>query len=106
MRKLTFKCAITCGLTPFIDLQQKSVEPHQNGSIWSGSLAVDVDETLNIAITVTGINGSPWTVEIMIGCPGGCLARSRFGVCGPIVCTTKERLRDSTGTSALAAQSK
>jgi hypothetical protein len=36
----------------------------------------------------------------------GCFARSRFGVCGPGVCTTKERLRDSTGTSALAAQSK
>ena len=34
----------------------------------------------------------------------GCLACPRFGVCGPVVCSTKERLRDSTGSSALAAQ--
>ncbi len=30
---------------------------------------------------------------------------SRLVVCGPLVCCTKERLRDSTGSSALAAQS-
>ena len=30
----------------------------------------------------------------------GCLAWPVFDVCGPIVCSTKERLRDSTGSSA------
>jgi len=34
-----------------------------------------------------------------------CLAWSRFSVCGPVVRDTEERLRDSTGASALAAQS-
>jgi hypothetical protein len=82
MRKLTFKCVITSGLTPFIDLQQKSVALSQNGATWSGSLAVDVDDTLNIAVTVSGINGSPWTVDITIDCPGGSPAKifSRNGV--------------------------
>ena len=44
MRKLTFKCAVTSGLTPFLDLQQQSVALSQNGNAWSGSLAVEVDE--------------------------------------------------------------
>jgi len=71
MRKLSFKCAITGGVTPFIDLQQQSVALRQNGSTWSGSLTVDVDDTLNVAVTMNGINGSPWTVDITIECPGG-----------------------------------
>jgi hypothetical protein len=74
-RKLTFKCVITSGLTPFIDLQQQSVALQQNGNSWSGSLAVDVDDTLNLAVTVNGINGSPWTVDITIDCPGGSPAK-------------------------------
>jgi hypothetical protein len=81
MRKLTFKCTITSGLTPFIDLQQQAVALHQNGNIWSGSLGVDVDDTLNIAVTVSGVNGSPWTVDVTIDCPGGSPAKifSRSG---------------------------
>jgi hypothetical protein len=75
MRKLTFKCTITSGLTPFIDLQTQPVALHQNGNVWSGSLAVEVDDTLNIAVTVTGIEGSPWAVDITIDCPGGSPAK-------------------------------
>jgi hypothetical protein len=75
MRKLTFKCAVTSGLTPFLDLQQQSVALSQNGNAWSGSLAVEVDDTLSIAVTVSGVTGSPWTVDITIGCPGGSPAK-------------------------------
>jgi hypothetical protein len=70
MRNLTFKCTITSGLTPFIDLQKHSVPLRQNGNIWSGSFAVDVDDTLNIAATVSGVVDSPWSVDITIDCPG------------------------------------
>lgn len=75
MRKLTFKCVVTSGLTPFLDLQQRSVALQQNGNTWSGSLAVDVNDTLNIAVTVNGINGSPWAVDITIDCPSGSPAK-------------------------------
>ena len=75
MRKLTFKCVITSGMTPFIDLQQKPVALQQNGNTWSGSLPVDVDDTLNLAVSVNGINGSSWTVDITIDCPGGSPAK-------------------------------
>ena len=74
-RKLTFKCAITSGLTPFIDLQRQPVALRQNGNTWSGSLAVDVDDALNMAVTVNGVNGSPWTVDITIDCSGGSPAK-------------------------------
>ena len=40
-------------------------------------------------------------VRRMAGCPSW----SRFGVCRPVVCSTKERLRGSTGSSAITAQS-
>jgi hypothetical protein len=81
MRKLTFKCTLTSGLTPFIDLQKHSVPLHQSGNIWSGNLAVDVDDTLNIAVTVSGITDSPWSVDITIDCPSGTPAKifSRSG---------------------------
>lgn len=75
MRTLMFKCAITSGLTPFVDLQQRPVALHQNGNSWSGSLAVDVEDTLNIAVTVNGITGSPWKVDITIDCPDGSPAK-------------------------------
>jgi hypothetical protein len=81
LRKLTFKCAITSGLTPFINLQNQSVSLRQNGNVWTGSLAVDLDSLLNIAVTVSGINYSPWSVDITIDCPGGTPAKifSRSG---------------------------
>lgn len=75
MRKLTFKCTVTSGLTPFIDLQKKPVPLQQNGNIWTGSVTVDVDDTLNIAVTVSGIVGSPWSVDVTIDCPGGSPAK-------------------------------
>jgi len=75
MRKLTFQCSIASGLTPFIDIQQQSVALHQNGNTWSGSRAVNVEDKLDIAVTVSGINGSPWTVDITIDCPGGSAAK-------------------------------
>jgi hypothetical protein len=71
MRKLVFKCTIISGPTPFIDLQQQPVALHQNGNIWSGSLTVDIDDVLSIAATVSGVNGSPWAVDITVDCPGG-----------------------------------
>src|SRR5580692_9823830 len=40
-------------------------------------------------------------VRRMAGCPSW----SRFGIYGPVVCSTKERLRCSTGSSAITAQS-
>lgn len=81
MRRLTFKCTITSGLTPFISLQQQPVALRQNGNIWSGSLAVDVGDTLNIAATLSGITDSPWSVDITIECPGASPAKifSRSG---------------------------
>jgi hypothetical protein len=75
MSKLTFKCAITGGLTPVMTLQGQPVALRQNGNTWSGSLAMGAGSTLNIAVTVTGINGSPWTVDITIDCPGGSPAK-------------------------------
>jgi hypothetical protein len=75
MSKLSFKCAITCGFTPVMTLQGQPVALRQNGNAWSGSLAVDAGGTLNIAVTVTGINGSSWTVDITIDCPGGSPAK-------------------------------
>jgi hypothetical protein len=74
-RKLTFKCVVTSELTPFLDLQNQSVALHQNGSIWSGSLAVNVDDTLDIAATVNGVTGSTWSVDITIDCPGSSPAK-------------------------------
>lgn len=73
MRKRKFKCVITSGLTPFIDLQQKSVALHQSGNAWSGDLDLDVDvgDTLSIAVTVNGVNGSPWKVDIRRDDPDG-----------------------------------
>lgn len=81
MRKLTFKCVITSEFTPFLDLQQQNVILSQNGTTWSGSLAADVEDTLNIAATVNGINGSAWKVDITIDCPDGSAAKifSRSG---------------------------
>ncbi len=80
-RKLTFKCAVTSGLTPFLNLQNTPVALKQNGNNWTGSSAVDVDDTLSIAVTVSGVNGSPWSVDITIDCPGGSPAKifSRTG---------------------------
>jgi hypothetical protein len=81
LRALTFKCNIVSGLTPFIDLQQRPVALHQNGNNWSGSLAVDVDDTVSIAATLSGVTDSPWSVDITIDCPGGAPAKifSRSG---------------------------
>ncbi len=74
-RKLTFKCAVTSGLTLSSTLQNLPVALQQSGNNWTGSLAVDIDDTLNIAVTVTGGNYSPWSVDITIDCPGGSPAK-------------------------------
>jgi hypothetical protein len=75
MPNITFKCAISSTMVPFINLQGKPVPLRQNGTTWSGSLMDDVGDTLVIAYTVTGITGSPWTVDITVDCPGGTPAK-------------------------------
>jgi hypothetical protein len=71
MPNLTFKCAISSTMVPFINLQGQPVRLSQSGTTWSGSLTNDVGDTLVIAYTVTGITASPWTVDITVDCPGG-----------------------------------
>lgn len=74
-RELTFKCVVTSELTPFLDLQNRPVALHQNGSTWTGSLQVNVNDTLQVAATVNGITGSTWSVDITIDCPVGSPAK-------------------------------
>src|SRR5690242_1467760 len=83
MRQQTFKCTISSGMTPFISLQLQRVPLRPDGNTWSGNIAVDVDDKLDIAVTVSGIRGSPWTVDITIDCPGGSPAKV-FSRNGPI----------------------
>ena len=70
MPAIKFKCALSCTMTPFINLQGKPVPLTQNGTTWSGSQTDNVGDTLVIAYTVTGITGSPWTVDVTVDCPG------------------------------------
>lgn len=71
MRLLAFKCSISTTMTPFVDLQGQHVPLLQAGAVWSGSLPVQVTDTLNIAYTVTGITGSPWVHWYHRGLPRG-----------------------------------
>ena len=75
MPNITFKCSISSTMVSFINLQGQPVRLSQNGTTWSGSLTVDVADTLVIAYTVTGITDSPWTVDITVDCPGGTPAK-------------------------------
>ena len=75
MPAITFKCAISSTMVSFINLQGHAVPLSQSGTTWSGSLSLTVSGTLAIAYTVTGINESPWSVDITVGCPGGTPAK-------------------------------
>jgi hypothetical protein len=75
MPNITFKCVISSTMVPFINLQGQPVRLSQSGTTWSGSLTDDVGDTLVIAYTVTGITGSPWTVDITVDCSGGTPAK-------------------------------
>jgi len=68
MTNITFKCVISSTMTPFLNLQGKPVPLSQSGTTWTGSFTGDVGDTLVIAYTVTGITGSPWTVDITVDC--------------------------------------
>jgi len=68
MPQHAFKCVISCTMTPFIDLQEQHVQLSQSGTTWTGTFTGDVGDTLKIAYTVTGITGSPWTVDITVDC--------------------------------------
>jgi hypothetical protein len=75
MPAITFKCAISSTMVSYINLQSKPVALHQSGTNWTGSLTLNVADTLEIAYTVTGITDSPWTVDVTVDCPGGTPAK-------------------------------
>jgi hypothetical protein len=81
MRQMTFDCTITSTMVSYIDLNDVSVPLSQGGTTWSGSATISLDDTLKIAVTVTGVTDSPWSVAITTKCPGGQAAKifSRSG---------------------------
>jgi hypothetical protein len=71
MAAVTFKCVITCELTPFLALQDLDVTLKQSGTTWTGTQAVEVAATLKIAYTVNGTDNSNFTVTITPVCSAG-----------------------------------
>jgi hypothetical protein len=62
-------------MVPFIALNGVSVSLSQSGTTWTGSKAIALDQNLTVAVTCTGITGSPWSVAITADCPGGTPAK-------------------------------
>jgi hypothetical protein len=75
MRQLTFNCSISSTMVSFITLNGVSITLSQSGTNWTGKKAISLDDSLAIAVTCTGVTGSPWSVAITSDCPNGTPAK-------------------------------
>jgi len=71
MRNVKFDCVVNCDYTPTLTLQQQNVVLNQNGTAWSGSITVAVDQVVLIYCYVAGANTDPWSLAVTTDCPNG-----------------------------------
>ena len=70
MRTLKFTCTLVSSDRPLLKLQGAQFTlKHQPGTTtWTGVKPIQLEDTLKIDATLTGIEGSPWSLDITSAC--------------------------------------
>jgi hypothetical protein len=71
MRNVKFDCIVACDYTPTLKMQQQEIVLRQNGTKWTGSITVAVDQVVLIYCYVAGTHVGSWSLDITTNCPKG-----------------------------------
>ena len=86
MRTLKLTCTVVSTGRPRLNLQDApfTLKNQSGTTTWAGTKGVQLDATLKIDATLTGVAGSPWSIEITSACPDDAPAAKIFSKSGSI----------------------